>query len=53
LIERMAALLRFSLDANRSGLVPLDQELKVDRDYPEMNRRALAAAAIQGRERAG
>ena len=33
LVERMAALLRFSLDANHSGLVPLDRELKIVSDY--------------------
>jgi len=36
LVERMAALLRFSLDAHRSGQVPLEQELKVVRDYLEI-----------------
>jgi LytS/YehU family sensor histidine kinase len=37
----MAALLRFSLDANRGGLVPLDQELKVVRDYLEIEQARL------------
>ncbi|HLQ76499.1 MAG TPA: histidine kinase, partial [Terriglobia bacterium] len=36
LVERMAALLRFSLDVHRSGQVPLEQELKVVRDYLEI-----------------
>ena len=38
LIERMAALLRFSLDAPNSGLVPLEQELKIVRDYLEIEK---------------
>ena len=33
LVERMAALLRFSLDANHSGLVPLEREMKIVSDY--------------------
>ena len=33
LLEQMAALLRFSLDANHSGLVPLQREMKVVSDY--------------------
>ncbi len=33
LVERMAALLRFSLDANHSGLVPLEREIKIVSDY--------------------
>jgi len=33
LMEQMAALLRFSLDANHSGLVPLDREMKIVSDY--------------------
>jgi two-component system, LytTR family, sensor histidine kinase AlgZ len=38
LVERMAALLRFSLDANQSGLVPLANELKIVGDYLEIER---------------
>lgn len=38
LVEQMAALLRFSLDANQSGLVPLASELKVVGDYLEIER---------------
>lgn len=43
LVEQMAALLRFSLDANhsgpnRSGLVPLERELKIVTDYLEIER---------------
>jgi sensor histidine kinase YesM len=33
LVEQMAALLRFSLDANQSGLVPLASEMKIVNDY--------------------
>jgi signal transduction histidine kinase len=38
LVEQMAALLRFSLDAHQSGLVPLVRELKVVGDYLEIER---------------
>jgi sensor histidine kinase YesM len=38
LVEQMAALLRFSLDANSSGLVPLERELKIVGDYLEIER---------------
>jgi two-component system sensor histidine kinase AlgZ len=38
LLEQMAALLRFSLDANQSGLVPLASELKIVADYLEIER---------------
>jgi two-component system, LytTR family, sensor histidine kinase AlgZ len=38
LVEQMAALLRFSLDANQSGLVPLASELKIVADYLEIER---------------
>jgi len=38
LVERMAALLRFSLDANQAGLVPLASELKIVGDYLEIER---------------
>ena len=38
LIEQMAALLRFSLDANQAGLVPLERELKIVTDYLEIER---------------
>ncbi len=38
LVEQMAALLRFSLDANQSGLVPLARELKVVADYLDIER---------------
>jgi sensor histidine kinase YesM len=41
LMERMAALLRFSLDAHARGLVPLDQEMKIVRDYLEIEQARL------------
>jgi signal transduction histidine kinase len=37
-VERLAALLRFSLDATERGLVPLDHELKIVTDYVEIER---------------
>lgn len=36
MVERLAALLRFSLDANQSRLVPLALEAKIVRDYLEI-----------------
>jgi LytS/YehU family sensor histidine kinase len=41
MVERMAALLRFSLDAHQSGLVTLDRELKIVRDYLEIEQARL------------
>jgi two-component system sensor histidine kinase AlgZ len=38
LLEQMAALLRFSLDSNQSGLVPLSSELKIVADYLEIEK---------------
>lgn len=38
LVERMAALLRFSLDSKHNGLVPLEHELKIVVDYLEIER---------------
>jgi sensor histidine kinase YesM len=35
-VARLASLLRFSLNASHSGLVPLGQELKIVRDYLEI-----------------
>lgn len=37
-VERLAALLRFSLDATERGLVPLAHELKIVTDYLEIER---------------
>ncbi|MEW6733968.1 MAG: histidine kinase [Acidobacteriota bacterium] len=38
LVERLAALLRYSLDANQRRLVPLRQELKIVTDYLEIEK---------------
>ncbi len=38
LVERMAALLRFSLDSKQNGLVPLERELKIVTDYLEIEK---------------
>jgi sensor histidine kinase YesM len=37
-VGKLASLLRFSLNANQSGLVPLSQELKIIRDYLEIEK---------------
>ena len=37
-VERLAALLRFSLDATERGLVPLEHELKIVTDYLDIER---------------
>ena len=41
MVERLAALLRFSLDASERGLVPLADELKIVTDYLEIERARL------------
>ena len=38
LVERLAALLRFSLDSNQRSTVPLKQEIKITRDYLEIEK---------------
>ena len=38
MIERLSALIRFSLDSELSGLVPLAEELRVVRDYLEIEK---------------
>ena len=38
IVGRLAALLRFSLDANQCSLVPLEQEFKILRDYLEIEK---------------
>lgn len=38
LVERLAALLRFSLDAPSGGLVPLERELRIVSDYLEIEK---------------
>jgi two-component system sensor histidine kinase AlgZ len=42
-VGNLASLLRFSLNANQSGLVPLAQELKVVRDYLEIEKTRFGA----------
>jgi sensor histidine kinase YesM len=37
-VGKLASLLRFSLNGNQAGLVPLGQELKIVRDYLEIER---------------
>ena len=37
-VGKLASLLRFSLNANQNGLVPLSQELKIVRDYLEIEK---------------
>jgi signal transduction histidine kinase len=37
-VERLAALLRFALDASERGVVPLEHELKIVTDYIEIER---------------
>jgi sensor histidine kinase YesM len=37
-VGKLASLLRFSLNANQSGLTPLSQELKIVRDYLEIEK---------------
>lgn len=41
-VGSLASLLRFSLNAHQSGLVPLSQELKIVRDYLEIERTRFA-----------
>src|SRR5262249_61483145 len=40
-VERLAALLRFALDASERGVVPLEHELKIVTDYIEIERTRL------------
>jgi len=42
-VSKLASLLRFSLNANHSGLVPLRQELKIVRDYLEIEKTRFGA----------
>jgi LytS/YehU family sensor histidine kinase len=41
LVGQMAALLRFSLDSTRSGVVPLERELRIVGDYLEIEKTRL------------
>lgn len=43
LLERMAALLRYSLDTHARGLVPMEQEMKIVSDYLEIEQARLGA----------
>jgi two-component system, LytTR family, sensor histidine kinase AlgZ len=45
-VERLAALLRFSLDAAERGLVPLSHELKIVTDYLEIEHTRLGTRLI-------
>jgi two-component system, LytTR family, sensor histidine kinase AlgZ len=40
-VERLAALLRFSLDATQEGVIPLGQEIKIVTDYLEIEHTRL------------
>ena len=42
-VGNLASLLRFSLNANQSGMVPLAQELKIVRDYLEIEKTRFGA----------
>jgi two-component system, LytTR family, sensor histidine kinase AlgZ len=42
-VGKLASLLRFSLNAHRSGLVPLAQEVKIVHDYLEIERTRLGS----------
>ncbi len=42
-VGKLASLLRFSLNVNQNGLVPLSQELKIVRDYLEIEKTRFAA----------
>ena len=42
-VGKLASLLRFSLNANQSGLVPLSLELKIVRDYLEIEKTRFGA----------
>ena len=42
MLNQLAALLRFSLDSAKARLVPLDQELKIVRDYLEIEKARFA-----------
>jgi len=41
MVERMAALLRFTLDSHNGGLVDFEQEIKIVRDYLEIEQARL------------
>jgi sensor histidine kinase YesM len=45
-VGKLASLLRFSLSANHSSLVPLSQELKIVRDYLEIEKTRFGARIV-------
>lgn len=45
-VGKLASLLRFSLSANPNGLVPLSQELKIVRDYLEIEKTRFGARLL-------
>jgi two-component system sensor histidine kinase AlgZ len=50
MVERMAALLRFTLDSHSGGLVGFDQEIKIVRDYLEIEQARLGGRLRWGVE---
>ena len=52
-MERMAALLRFTLDSHSGGLVGFDQEMKIVRDYLEIEQARLGGRLRWGIELKG
>lgn len=50
MVERMAALLRFTLDSHNGGLVGFDQEMKIVRDYLEIEQARLGGRLRWGIE---
>jgi LytS/YehU family sensor histidine kinase len=53
MVERMAALLRFTLDSHSGGLVGFDQEMKIVRDYLEIEQARLGGRLRWGIELKG
>jgi len=50
MVERMAALLRFTLDSHNGGLVGFEQEIKIVRDYLEIEQARLGGRLRWGVE---
>jgi len=50
MVERMAALLRFTLDSHNGGLVGFEQEIKIVRDYLEIEQARLGGRLRWGIE---
>jgi two-component system sensor histidine kinase AlgZ len=53
MVERMAALLRFTLDSQQGGLVTVEQEVKIVRDYLEIEQARLGGRLRWGLEMRG